>query len=79
MARPSRPPHARVACVAQSIGTVAQLIRGRAPRSGAKSDPLSQIRPYRRLTRPEPIIIPVKSFVRYRIYPLFDFFLIFAR
>jgi hypothetical protein len=61
---------ARAACTAQLVGAVAQRICGCAPRSGAKSDPLSRIRPDRRLTRPKPIIILVKPFVRNRIYPL---------
>jgi hypothetical protein len=37
--RPSRPPRARAACTAQTVGATAQRIHGRTPRSGAKSDP----------------------------------------
>jgi hypothetical protein len=44
-----------------------------------KPDPLSQIRRDRSLTRPEPVIIPVKPFVRNRVYPVSDFFWIFTR
>jgi hypothetical protein len=43
---------ARIACAAQ-------LIRGRIPRSGAKFDPLSLIRPYKRLTDPNPLSYPL--------------------
>jgi hypothetical protein len=39
-ARPSQPPRARVACTAQPAGAAAQRIRGCAPRSGVKSDPI---------------------------------------
>jgi hypothetical protein len=70
---------ARAACAAQLTGAVAQRTHGRAPRSGSKPDPLSQIRPDRRLTRLEPVIIPVKPFVQNRVYPLPNFFRIFAR
>jgi hypothetical protein len=39
-AQPSRPPRARAAYAAQTAGAAAQWIRGRAPRSGSKSDPI---------------------------------------
>jgi hypothetical protein len=44
-ARPSRPPRARVACVAQLAGAAAQRFAGMHPRSEAKSDPLSESDP----------------------------------
>jgi hypothetical protein len=37
------------------------------------------LRPDRRLTRPEPIVIPVKPFIQNQVYPLPDFFQIFVR
>jgi hypothetical protein len=40
-ARPSRPPPARVACMAQPVGAMTQRIHGCAPRNGAKSDPIA--------------------------------------
>jgi hypothetical protein len=39
-ARPSQPPHAHAACAAQPASATAQRIRGCAPRSGAKSNPI---------------------------------------
>jgi hypothetical protein len=44
-ARPSWPPHARTACVAQPAGTTAQQFTGVHPRSEVKSDPLSESDP----------------------------------
>jgi hypothetical protein len=71
---PSRPHRARVAYATQPAVTAAQRTHGRTPHSGSKPDPLSQIWPDRSLTRPEPIIIPVRPFVRNP-----NFFWIFAR
>jgi hypothetical protein len=41
MARPSRPHRARVACMAQPVGAMAQRTHGRALHSGSKSDPIA--------------------------------------
>ncbi len=44
-ARPSRPPHVRVAYVAQPVGAMARWFTGAHPRSQAESDPLSESDP----------------------------------
>jgi hypothetical protein len=63
------------AYVAQPAGIAAQWIR--------IADPnlirLRQIRPDRRLTQHKPVIKPIKPIVQNRVYPLPDFFRIFAR
>jgi hypothetical protein len=44
-ARPSRPPRAHAACMAQPTSTAAQWFTGAHPRSEAESDPLSESDP----------------------------------